>query len=256
MATFVLVPGFWLGSWAWHAVTQTLRAQGHEVYPLTLTGLADKKHLLRQEIDLDTHTADVFNLIEYEGLSDVVLVGHSYAGLVITAVADRMPSKLRQLVYVDTAPLPSGTALIDYYPADLRKVYKQRVAIDGAGWRLPFPPWEELDRYGTAVDLDEEMRSAIQVRATDMPFGAARQPVLLKNPARTQLPKTAIWCTARASQVRQIVDGGNPMFSELAGSEWTFVDLPTGHWPMFSRPRELADLLMQAASETKSCCDA
>ncbi len=243
MATFVLVPGFWLGGWAWRAVARTLQANGHEVYAVTLAGLAEKKHLIGPEVNLDTHTLDVFNLIEYEGLSDVILVGHSYAGLVITAVADRVASKLSQLVYVDTAPLPNGVALIDFYPPDLRKVYRQRVAMEGGGTRLPFPPWEELEKSGTAKDLDEEMRAVINARATDMPFGAARQPVTLTKSSRAKLPKTAIWCTTASQQVRQFIDGGNAMFQELAGPEWTFVDLPTGHWPMFSKPRELAQLL-------------
>lgn len=247
MATFVLVPGFWLGGWAWHAVTRQLRAQGHEVYPMTLTGLAEKKHLINPEINLDTHTLDVFNLIEYEGLSDVVLVGHSYASLVITAVADRLAAKLSKLVYVDTAPLPNGVSLIEFYPPDLRKTYRQRVAIDGGGTRLPFPPWDELEKSGAAADLDEEMRAVIAARATDMPFGAARQPVSLAKTARATLPKTAIWCTFKSAQVRQFIGSGNAMFHELAGPEWTFIDLPTGHWPMFSKPRELAALLEQAA---------
>jgi pimeloyl-ACP methyl ester carboxylesterase len=248
VATFVLVPGFWLGSWAWRAVTNALRAQRHEVYPLTLTGLADKRHLIGTEIDLDTHTNDVFNLIEYEGLSDVILVGHSYAGLVITAVADRLASKLAKLVYVDTAPLPNGVALIDFYPPDLRKTYRQRVAMEGGGNRLPFPPWEELDKQGTAKGLDEDLRAMIKARATDMPFGAARQPTqLTTNPARARLPKTAIWCTSTSQQVRQLLEGGNAMFQEVSGPSWTFIDLPTGHWPMFSKPRELSDQLLAQA---------
>lgn len=247
MATFVLVPGFWLGGWAWHAVAQSLRADGHEVHAVTLTGLGERKHLSNPQIDLDTHVADVFNLIEYEGLTDVILVGHSYAGLVITAVADRLAQKLSKLVYIDTAPLPNGVCLIDFYPPDLRKVYRQRVAIDGAGWRLPFPPWEELDKSGTALDLDADMRAMIDARATDMPFGPAKQPVSLANTARAQLPKTAVWCTVSAQQVKQMIDSGNPMFRELAGPEWTFLELRTGHWPMFSKPRELAEVLRQQA---------
>ena len=248
MATYVLVPGFWLGGWAWRAVANQLRAQGHEVHPFTLTGLADKKHLIGPDIDLDTHTNDVFNLIEYEGLTDVILVGHSYSGLVITAVADRLARKLSKLVYVDTAPLPTGVALIDFYPPDLRKTYRQRVAMEGGGHRLPFPPWEELDGLGTARDLDEGMRAVIQARATDTPFAAARQPTQLSTTSgRAQLPKTAIWCTTSTAQVRQLLDSGNAMFSELTGPSWTFVDLPTGHWPMFSKPRELSELLLQQA---------
>jgi pimeloyl-ACP methyl ester carboxylesterase len=248
LATFVLVPGFWLGSWAWRAVTELLRAQQHVVYPLTLTGLADKKHLIAPEVDLETHTLDVFNLIEYEGLSDVILVGHSYSGLVITAVADRLAPKLKKLVYVDTAPLPNGVSLIEFYPADLRKVYRQRVAMEGGGTRLPFPPWEELDKTGAAKDLDAELRTMIRARATDMPFAAAKQPVQLA-PAgpRNKVPKTAVWCTLRSQQVQQLIDSGNAMFQEIAGPQWQFFDLPTGHWPMFSKPRELADLLLAQA---------
>lgn len=249
MATFVLVPGFWLGGWAWRAVANPLRAQQHEVYPLTLTGLADKKHLIGPEVDLETHTNDVINLIEYEGLTGVILVGHSYSGLVITAVADRLASKISKLVYVDTAPLPNGVALIDFYPPDLRKTYRQRVAMEGGGHRLPFPPWEELDKSGTAKGLDEEMRTMIKARATDMPFSAARQPTQLSaNGARAKLSKTAIWCTTNSQQVRQLVEGGNTLFSELAGPNWTFIDLPTGHWPMFSKPRELTELLLAQAN--------
>ena len=245
MATFVLVPGFWLGGWAWRAVARALQANAHEVYAVTLTGLGEKKHLSSSQVDLDTHINDVFNLIEYEGLSDVILVGHSYAGLVITAVADRLAQKLAKLVYVDTAPLPNGVSLIDFYPPDMRKLYRQRVAIDGAGWRLPFPPWEELDKTGAAKDLDADMRAVIDSRATDMPFGPARQPVSLASTGRAKLPKTAIWCTTSSQQVKQMVESGNPMFKELAGPEWTFTELRTGHWPMFSKPRELADLLLQ-----------
>lgn len=250
MATFVLVPGFWLGAWAWRAVARSLRAQGHEVHALTLTGLAEKKHLINPDIDLDTHTLDVFNFIEYEGLTDVILVGHSYAGLVITAVADRLAPKLAKLVYVDTAPLPNGVSLIDLYPPDLRKSYRQRVAMEGGGSRLPFPPWEELDKDGLAKDLDDEMRAVIKARATDMPFGAARQQVQLTKSGRAQLPKTAVWCTVPSQQVRQLVASGNAMYQELAGSEWKFLDLPTGHWPMFSKPRELAEILAREGSLT------
>jgi pimeloyl-ACP methyl ester carboxylesterase len=239
MATFVLVPGFWLGAWAWRAVTRSLQAEGHEVYAVTLAGLAEKKHLGSSEINLDTHVNDVFNLIEYEGLSDVVLVGHSYAGLVITAVADRLAPKL------DTAPLPSGVSLIDFYPPDLRKTYRQRVAIEGDGWRLPFPPWEELEKTGAAKDLDPDLRAVINARATDMPFGPARQAMSLTASGRAKLPKTAIWCTVSSQQVKQLVASGNAMFQELSGSSWTFIDLPTGHWPMFTKPRELAEILMK-----------
>jgi len=104
MTTFVLVPGAWLGAWAWHDVTARLRAAGHDVYPLTLTGLADRAHTGGPDTDLDTHATDVTALIEAEELRDVVLVGHSYAGSVVTLAADRVPDRLRTVVYVDSCP--------------------------------------------------------------------------------------------------------------------------------------------------------
>jgi hypothetical protein len=93
------------------------------------------------------------------------------------------------------------------------------------------------------------MRTMISARVTDMPFGAARQPThLTSNNARMKLPKTAIWCLSTSQQVKQLIAGGNAMFQELSGDAWTFIDLPTGHWPMFSKPRELAEILLRQAS--------
>src|SRR5215204_3210996 len=104
MANFVLIPGFWLGAWAWKDVTRALREKGHEVFPLTLTGLGEKIHLGGGETNLSTHVADVVNLIEYHEITEVYLAGHSYAGVLITQVADKIPEKLAKLIYVDSAP--------------------------------------------------------------------------------------------------------------------------------------------------------
>lgn len=103
MATYVMVGGAWIGAWAWQRVARGLRANGHEVYPLSLTGLGERAHLARPDVDLETHIADVINLLEYEGLDDVMLVGHSYAAFVITGVADRAGDRLGALVYLDSA---------------------------------------------------------------------------------------------------------------------------------------------------------
>ena len=103
MATYVLVGGAWIGGWAWKDVATELRSQGHDVYPLSLTGLAERVYLGGPEIDLETHIADVANLICFEDLDQVVLAGHSYAGAVITGVADRVPEQLASVVFVDSA---------------------------------------------------------------------------------------------------------------------------------------------------------
>lgn len=246
MATYVLVAGFWLGGWAWQAVTNQLRAAGHNVYPATLTGLGERVHLAGPHVDLDMHIADVVNLIEYEDLHDVVLVGHSYAGSVVNGAADRIPERLSHLVYVDTAPLPDGVANADFGGPEQRAATERFVEEHGEGWRLPMPSWEAMEEGNELDGLGPAERELMRSRATDMPFGASRQPARLSNnPRRKELPKLAIWCSWPSEKVREIMASGNPMFSELNGDEWEFVDLPTGHWPMFSRPNDLADCLMR-----------
>ena len=111
MATFVLVHGAWHGSWCWKRVRTALHARGHEVFTPTLTGVAERSHLLSPDVNLSTHIQDVVNLMQWEELSDVVLCGHSYGGCVISGVADRMPSRLRALVYLDAFVLASGQSL-------------------------------------------------------------------------------------------------------------------------------------------------
>ncbi len=111
MAAYVLVGGAWLGGWCWQPVARRLRDSGHDAYPVTLTGLGERAHLAGPEVDLETHITDVVNLVEFEDLHDTVLLGHSYAGLVVTGMADRIP----KLVYLETGPIPAGTALIEMF---------------------------------------------------------------------------------------------------------------------------------------------
>jgi pimeloyl-ACP methyl ester carboxylesterase len=244
MATFVLVPGMWLGGWAWHDVAETLREAGHIVYPATLTGLGERVHLGGPQVNLDTQVADVVNLLRYEELRDVVLVGHSFGGNVITGVADQVPERIARLIYVDTWPLPDGFAQIDLDPPEGRQAKEQQVATQGEGWRLPLPSWEELDQGNELRGLGEAERRLMRERAVDQPFGTITQPVWLKNPAREALPKTAIWCSLTVEEVQGLIASYPEVCSELAKPGWQFIELPTGHWPMFSRPRELAEQCM------------
>ncbi len=125
MADYVLVGGAWLGGWCWQPVARRLRDHGHDVYPVTLTGLGERAHLANPGVDLNTHITDVTNLIEYENLHDVVLLGHSYAGLVVTGVADRVPDRISRLVYLDTGPMPDGVTLIDTFPPEIRQCIEE-----------------------------------------------------------------------------------------------------------------------------------
>lgn len=234
MTTFVLVPGFFLGGWAWRPVTDTLRAHGHDVHPLTLTGLADRSHLATPSVDLAVHTDDVVNLLHWEDLADVVLVGHSYGGLVTTNAADRVPERIAKLVYVDTGPLPDGATQADFAgdagPAP-------------AGPLLPPPAWPEL---AAGVDgVDEATLSRLASLSTPQPAATATTPMRLTG-AWEKLPRHAITSSFTVAQTRALAASA-PLFRHMAGDGWTYDELPTWHWPMFSRPADLAALLLATA---------
>lgn len=248
MASFVLVPGYWLGGWAWKAVTDVLRDKGHTVYPVTLTGLGERVHLGSAQTNLSTHVADVINLVKYEELDDVYLVGHSYGGVVIAQVADAIPEKIAKLIYVDSAPLPDGTAQIDFSEPEELAAYEKSVAEKGDGWQLPLPSWKELDQGDNLKDLTTKNKKYIEKLATPQPFNVSRQKLSLKNKARLKLPKVVILTTFTAAQAKEMIDSGNPLFKELADPALIFVELPTGHYPMFTRPAELTEILLETQS--------
>jgi pimeloyl-ACP methyl ester carboxylesterase len=248
MANFVLVPGYWLGGWAWKNITDRLREKGHTVYPVTLTGLGERVHLGNAETNLDTHVADVVNLIKFEELEDVYLVGHSYGGVVITQVADKIPKSIAKLIYVDSAPLPDGTAQIDFNEPEELAAYEKSVAEKGDGWQLPLPSWKELNQGDNLKDLTAKDKKHIEKLATPQPFNASLQKLSLKNKARRKLSKVVILTTFTAAQAKEMTDSGNPLFKEMDDPNLTFVELPTGHYPMFSRPQELTEILLEMQS--------
>lgn len=228
----VLVPGFWLGAWAWDAVVGPLRAAGLTPHPVTLPGLepeADCSGIGREE-----HVRAVLELLEsLEG--EVVLVGHSGGGALVQQVADRAPERVRRVVFVDTGPLVDGARL--------------HGGLEPEAVELPFPSWEELAANGSSVEgIDEAGLERLRSLAVPQPAGVAREPVRVSNPARLSVPATVV-CTSIPSHVlREIASPGPPFHTELL--EWqelSWVDLPTGHWPMLSRPAELAAVLVEAA---------
>jgi pimeloyl-ACP methyl ester carboxylesterase len=249
MRTYVLVGGAWLVGWCWQRVARRLRNGGHDVYPATLTGLGERVHLASPQINLETHITDVVNLIEFEDLHDVVLLGHSYGGLVVTGAADRIPERISELVYLDTAPLPDGAIMIEKVPPELRKRTEERVQELGEGWKFPIPPPEELANMASLEGVDEDHLRLLYSRATPQPFGTYTQPLRFTNPAREALRKLGILCSFSLAQVKEMLASDNPLFRGVAGPEWRFVELPTGHWPMFSRPDDLAELLLEIPPE-------
>jgi pimeloyl-ACP methyl ester carboxylesterase len=226
----------WLGAWAWHDVAAHLRAHGHEVYPLTLTGLADRRHVGGPQTDLGTHTTDITALLEAEELTDVVLVGHSYAGFPVTAAADRLPERLRAVVYVDSGPLPDGTSQLDTNEPERQAEIRAQV-VDG--WQVPSPTWTERDPE-LIVGLSPDVLAMVQRRATPHPYGSIAQPLALTGRGEA-VPRTLIACTYPLDVVQSMIDSGDPYFAGLAKA--TLVGLPTGHWPMFSEPAALAAAL-------------
>ena len=142
MATFVIVHGAWSGAHAWRWIRPLLRAAGHEVFTPTLTGLGERAHLATPAIDLDTHVADIAAVLHYEDLNDVVLVGHSYGGMVITGVADRAAERIGRLVYLDADVPRSGESEFDLMPAEEGAGYEESARARGDGWQVP-PPFPD-----------------------------------------------------------------------------------------------------------------
>jgi pimeloyl-ACP methyl ester carboxylesterase len=249
----VLVPGACLGGWAWHEVATQLRSRGHDVHPVTLTGLGERVHLADAGIDLETHVADVVNLLEYNALEDAVLVGHSYAGVVVTAVLDRVPQRLSAAVYLDTSPLPNGMAIADVQTPEQREL--QRIAVEqhGDGWRWPAPNREALlaGTFGSPDGLRDEHLALLDVLATPQPYATMISPLRLEHDGRHDgVRRVAVFCAAGGIDVprmRALIARGDQRAAMFADADWELHDLPTGHWPMFSLPGPLATLLGQIA---------
>ena len=234
MTIYVLVHGAWHGGWCWQRVTPLLRAADHAVFTPTLTGLGERSHLASPEIDLNTHIQDVVNVLEYEDLSKVVLVGHSYGGMVITGVTERAAERLAHVVYLDAFIPQDGQALVDLVNQSFQEGMRQQA--QAAGGRLPpFP----VEQYGVFADADVRW---VGPKLVPHPFKTLTTPVRLMNAAAAALPRTYIYCNDPAM-------GFFEAFAERtrAGKGWRYRELATGHDAMVTMPRQLADLLLEIA---------
>jgi pimeloyl-ACP methyl ester carboxylesterase len=239
VATFVLVPGAWMGGWCWQKLLPYLRIEPHQVSTPTLTGLGEREHLATPDTDLKTHIQDVVNKILYEDIWDVILVGHSYAGMVVTGVADRIPDRLAWLVYLDAMVPRNGQSFFDDWSSAGQAAVKEEAHIYGDGWRWPIP--DDLDTFSSLAGMTEEDKTWFFSKAVPQPLKTLSQPLQLTNPARDKISRTYILCTAERTEF--------PDFVEHARTDpnWGFYELPTGHWPMISMPQELANLLLELA---------
>ncbi|TDC51428.1 alpha/beta hydrolase [Actinomadura sp. KC345] len=247
MATFVLVPGYWLGAWAWDEVAAALREAGHDVHAMTPAGQGERAREATPATGVGTQVDDLVQVIEDGGLERVVLVAHSGANMAATGAADRIPGRIARLVYVDTGPMPSGMAGIDFHDPEARAELEKQVAEQGGGWRIPVPPFDPEADPDNLAGLTAGHLAAMRERGTPQPFGTATQALTRSDPLPAT-PRTLIASTIPLAAVKEMGEQGHPVFSVMTGPGWTYRELPTGHWPMFSRPRDLAALLAEVSA--------
>jgi pimeloyl-ACP methyl ester carboxylesterase len=230
----VLVPGFWLDASSWSQVTPPLVAAGHRVHPLTLPGL-QSPDAPRDGIGLRDHIEAV--AAEIDAIDGpVVLVGHSGGGAIIHGAVDARPLRVARTVYVDSGPLGEGGVINDELPAE--------------GEDVPLPPWEFFDEPDL-VDLTEELRTAFRARAVAEPRRVTSDQQHLSDDRRYDVPATVIACEFPSAQLAEWIAAGHPYVAELGRiRDVEFVDLPTGHWPQFTRPADLGGVILAAVDRT------
>jgi pimeloyl-ACP methyl ester carboxylesterase len=237
--TYVLVHGAWHDGRSWDRVAPLLTARGHRVFAPSLTGHGDKAHLLGPDVGLTTHTEDVVDLILEHDLNDIVLVGHSYAGMVISGAANRIPERLSRLVYLDAMVPAHGENAIDVMP--LTKVMIDGAAGSAQPWRIP--PLPELAApLGLFGVTDPDDIAWLRGTLTDESVLCFQQPVEMDNPAQAAVPRTHILCVGNEPEgvTRRPVPALQP------NGELSHVHtLDTGHDAMITRPAELAALLLE-----------
>jgi pimeloyl-ACP methyl ester carboxylesterase len=239
MTTYVLVPGGAHGGWCYQKVARLLREAGHEVYALTLTGVGERSHLVSPDVDLDLHIQDVVQVLHFEDLRDVVLVGHSYGGMVITGVADRAPDRVGRLVYLDAANPANGQSLLELARPMMEPARAAGQVIDGV--ELVLLPFPECGRFYDVTDPDD--LAWMDARLTGHPWKCFEQPLRLTDPAAlAALPTYHIVCTSTlATRDRDLMAQ-----ARAAGRLW---DIDTGHDLMITEPKAVTDALLQIAEK-------
>lgn len=226
MATFVMVPGAWLGGWCWRDVAADLRASGHRVIGVTLTGLGERAHLASRETSLETHVTDVVGLLRWRDLHDVTLVGHSYGGTVITAAAERVAERLRRLVYLDASVPRDGESNDDVIGPAMAAQLRASALSAGDGWLVP--PAD----YVAARLREEPLRSWVIERLTPHPLLPFGEKVRLASSNAAALPRAFIQTTR------------SPLYDSLMArareAGWPCRDIGGGHYAMFSQPSIVA----------------
>ena len=234
--TFVLVHGAWHGGWCWRRVVAILQSAGHVVFAPTLTGFGERVHLTRPDLTIDDFATDIVNVIAAEELNDVILVGHSFGGNAVSAVADRAAERLKHLVYVDTLLLKNGESGFSVLDPAIVAQRTELAEKTSGGLTIPPPPPEA---FGVSDPADAEW---LRRRLTPLPLNCYRAPIRLKHPLGNGVKKTFVACT-------------NPVYQPAvrtrdwvkSQSDWGYLELGTGHDAMITNPEGLAQMLVQCA---------
>jgi pimeloyl-ACP methyl ester carboxylesterase len=226
----ILIPGFWLDGSSWDEVVPALERAGHRGVPLTLPGL-ESPDADRSTVRLRDHVAAVVKVID-ESEDPVVLVGHSGGGAIANGAADSRTDRVTRVVYVDCFPAALGTPINDELPQ-----------VNG---EIPLPDWSVFEEDDLR-DLDEGLRASFRARAIPQPAGVACDPQVLNDERRHDVPATIIACEFTSDQLKEWMAEGEEALAELASMrDVEYVDLPTGHWPQFTRPGDLAEAILAA----------
>lgn len=229
MSTYLLVPGAWLGGWCWKYVALDLRAAGHEVIPATLTGLGERAHLLSPEIDLDCHISDIVGIFEYRDLHDVILVGHSYGGTVITGVAERVPDRIRRLVYLDASVPSDGESNDDVIGPTMAAQLRSSAVSEGDGWKVPPAP------YVVGRLSEHPLRDWVAPRLRPHPLRPFAEPVRLNSPEAAALLR-AFFQTTQSDLYRGLI-------ARAREGGWYTREIGGGHYAMITEPAAVAGAL-------------
>ncbi|MBP1180913.1 alpha/beta fold hydrolase [Methylobacterium sp. PvR107] len=234
--TYVLVHGAYGGGWIWRDVASELRRQGHQVWTPTQTGLGDRSHLLSREITVDTHVQDVANLIEMEDLHDIVLVGHSYGGMAVTGIADRMTDRISRIVYLDALIPENGDSAFALLPDGMANARRKAAFEQGAGVALPVPG---PDAFPIPAGPSKDW---FMQRLRPHPIGTYESPLRLSKPAGAGLPVTYV---AYTNPALASIEPSRQRARSKAG--WHYRELPVPHDVEVANPEKVVAVLLDRA---------
>jgi pimeloyl-ACP methyl ester carboxylesterase len=238
MAIFLLVPGAWLGAWCWADVAARLEECGHEAVAVTLSGLGEQAHLLNRHIGLETHVSDIVRIVEHADLDDVVLVGHSYGGMVITGAAEHIPSRIRQLVYLDASVPLDGESSNDVVGPEMATRLREAAALGGEGWKVPAP---SLDGWALA----DAIRPWVEQSLTPHPLAVFEEPIRLRSKAAAALPRAFLRSSPKSALYARLME-------RARDAGWYCQDLEGGHYPMLTEPQLVVMALSRVLDQPHS----